>query len=260
MSALTSRMDELGGLASKLQQQAAAGKVPASDAVEQILSAFLGLLSTLRASLPATAGSSSSSSSLGTSKALAALDRCQEQAYAGARMIREAAARQDGLTPDATVQYLNSLLVQLAADLTAELAALGPAEAAAAFKTGLPTSSGGSGQGGSSWRATPSQTGVQLGGSNALQELQSALAGGVGQGLAAAGSAVQEVCVGSKPSGCQSLTLEGLSTSKAASCHWDEVNGTAYLFHALHAHFLSGKLHQFAHSNSSLTLASLASL
>jgi len=184
-------MDELGSLASRLQQQAAAGKVPASDAVEQILSAFLSLLSTLRASLPAAAGSSGSP---GASKALAALDRCQEQANAGARMVREAAARQDGVTPDAAVQYLNSLLVQLAADLQAELAALGPAEAAAAFKTGLQTSSGGSGQGAPSWRATPSQTGVQLGGSNALQELQSTLTGGVGQGLAAAGSAVQEVC------------------------------------------------------------------
>jgi hypothetical protein len=184
-------MSELTTLATKLQQQAAAGKLPAGEAVEQVLSAFLSLLGLLRGSLTASGGSA------GSSKALAALDRCQEQANAGARMVQQAASKQGGVAPDAAVQHLATLLVQLAADLSAELVALGPADAGATakFKFELPAGFGSSrtGSTGGSRQASGGQQagGVQLG--DALQELQGVLAGGVEQGLAAAGGAVKEV-------------------------------------------------------------------
>lgn len=192
MTTLNRQTAELTALAAKLQQQAAAGKLPASEAVEQVLSAFLSLLGLLRTSLSASGGSGSSN------KALAALDRCQEQAKTGARLVREAASKQGVVAPDAAVQHLATLLVQLAADLSAELVALGPADAAAAakFKFELPAGFGSSraGSDGASRQASSGQAGgVQLG--DALQELQGVLAGGVEQGLAAAGGAVKEVCL-----------------------------------------------------------------
>lgn len=180
-------MGDLATLAAKLQQQAAAGKLPASEAVDHVLTAFLNLLGLLHGSL------SASGSSAGSNKALAALDRCQEQASAGARMVREAAGKQGGVSADAAVQHLSKLLAQLAADLSRELISLGPADAARSVKVEMPGGFGGSsaGSSGGSWRATPSQSNAQLGG--ALQELQGVLAGGVEQGLTAAGGAVKEV-------------------------------------------------------------------
>lgn len=188
MTALNRQTSELTTLAAKLQLQAAAGKLPASEAVEQVLSAFLSLLGLLRGSLSVSGGSGSST------KALAALDRCQEQAKTGARMVREAASKQGGVAPDAAVQHLATLLVQLAADLSAELVA--DAADAAKFKFELPAGFGSSraGSNGASRQASSGQGGgVQLG--DALQELQGVLAGGKEQGLAAAGGAVKEVCV-----------------------------------------------------------------
>lgn len=198
MSALNSKMGELTTLAAKLQQQAAAGKLPANEAVEQVLTAFLNLLGLLRGNLSASGGSASSN------KALAALDRCQEQANAGTRMVREAASKQGGVSADAAVQHLSTLLAQLAADLSAELLALGPAEAISTIKFDLPAgfASSRAGSGGASWRATPMQSGAQPG--DALQELQGVLAGGVEQGTAAAGGAVKEVSAACKaPAGSQ---------------------------------------------------------
>jgi hypothetical protein len=194
-SVLNTKMAELGSLAQKVQQQAAAGQLPASEAVEQVLTAFLNLLGLLRPSLSASGGSNT-----GSKKALTALDRCQQQANAGARMVREAAGKQGGVAGDVAVQQLSKLLMQLAGDLSAELLALGPADAAASIKLQLPggfgssDSSSSSGGQGASWRATPIQSGAQLDGSKALQELQAVLAGGVEQGLAAAGGAMKEVC------------------------------------------------------------------
>jgi hypothetical protein len=196
MSVLNTKVGELGSLAQQLQQQAAAGKLPASEAVAQILTAFLNFLGLLRPSLSASGGSSA-----GSNKALVALDRCQQQANAGARMVREAAGKQGGVSGDVAVQQLSKLLTQLAGDLSAELLALGPADAAGSMQLQLQlpagfsssSSSGSSGSIGASWRATPSQSGTQVDGSKALQELQAVLAGGVEQGLAAAGGAVKEV-------------------------------------------------------------------
>jgi hypothetical protein len=184
MSALNTKMGDLTTLAAKLQQQAAAGKLPASEAVDQVLTAFLNLLGLLRGSLSASGGSASSN------KALAALDRCQEQANAGARMVREAASKQGGVSADAAVQHLSTLLTQLAADLSRELISLGPADAARSIKFELPGGFGGSSAGGSggNWRATPSQGSAQL-----VDVLQGVLAGGMEQGLTAAGGAVKEV-------------------------------------------------------------------
>lgn len=136
-------------------------------------------------------------------------------------MVREAAGRQGGISADIAIQHLMTLLQQLAADLTSELIALGPAEAAKLKPAGLQSgarsaaaggqaegsaswratpsqsavssAAGGLAEGGTSWRAMPSQSGVQLGGSKALQELQGVLAGGMEQGLAASGDAVKEV-------------------------------------------------------------------
>jgi hypothetical protein len=187
MSALNNKIGNLTTLAAKLQQQAAAGKLPASEAVDQVLTAFLDLLGLLRGSLSASGGIASSN------KALAALNRCQAQANAGARMVREAAGKQGSVSADAAVQHLSVLLVQLAAGLSRELISLGPADAARSNKFELLGVLGGSSARGSgeSWRATPSHGGAQLG--DALQDLQGVLAGGMDQGLPAAGGAVKEV-------------------------------------------------------------------
>lgn len=182
MTTLNAKMGNLTGLAGQLQKRAAAGQLSAVDAVEQVLTAFLSLLAALRGKTG------------GNSKAAAALDRCQEQANVGARMLRDAAGRQQGgISADQAVVYMTDLLQQLTADLSAELVGLSPADAAAKLGVSLGSSDGTGAAPG--WRATPSQSGARPSGSSgdALQQLQGVLAGGVEAGLAAAGGAVKEV-------------------------------------------------------------------
>lgn len=188
MSALNSGMVNLTSLTAELKQAAQQGNLSAANAVEEVLTAFLRLLGLLRGSLGAAGGSSSSSK-----KALAAVDRCQEAANTAARIVREAASRQGkgGMSADTAVTYLVHVFGQLAAELSAELVALGPAEAASAFKLEFP---GGIATGGDGRGASSSAVGAaQGGGSKALSELQGLLAGGVEKSMAVAGGAVNEV-------------------------------------------------------------------
>lgn len=114
-----------GGIASlrstakELQQQAAAGALPADKAIENLMAGFNQLIGAVSAAgLSANGGSRSRSSS----HVQSAVNKCRVQASTGAHMILEAVQRQD-ISTERAIQYLTSLMRQLAADLSADLAA-----------------------------------------------------------------------------------------------------------------------------------------
>lgn len=131
--ALDAQVTSLRAKAGQLQLQAASGSTTTSEAVKALLGQFSDALGAIEDSVAA--GAASGSAAGGASSSLqAALQRCRKDAVSGARMVAEAAAQQD-ISGERAVQYLSSLLRQLAADVSSELAAQGKQQQAGAAAT-----------------------------------------------------------------------------------------------------------------------------
>jgi hypothetical protein len=117
--ALDAQVTNLRAKAGQLQLQAASGSTSTSEAVKSLLGQFSDAIRAIEQNV--TAGAASGEADAAANASLqAALQRCRKDAVTGARMVAEAAARQD-ISSERAVQYLSSLLRQLAADVSTEL-------------------------------------------------------------------------------------------------------------------------------------------
>jgi hypothetical protein len=117
--ALDAQVTSLRAKAGQLQLQAASGSTTTSEAVKALLGQFSDAIGAIEQNV--TAGTVSGGASAAANASLqTALQRCRKDAVTGARMVAEAAARQD-ISSERAVQYLSSLLRQLAADVSSEL-------------------------------------------------------------------------------------------------------------------------------------------
>jgi hypothetical protein len=138
--ALDAQVTSLRAKAGQLQLQAASGSTSTSEAVKSLLGQFSDAIGAIEQNV--TAGTSSGGLDAAANASLqAALQRCRKDAVTGARMVAEAAARQD-ISSERAVQYLSSLLRQLAADVSTELTQQGKQQkqtpAAAADSAAMP--------------------------------------------------------------------------------------------------------------------------
>jgi hypothetical protein len=117
--ALDAQVTSLRAKAGQLQLQVASGSTSTSEAVKALLGQFSDALGGIEKSVGA--GAASGGAAAATASLQAALQRCRKDAVTGARMVAEAAAQQN-ISSERAVQYLSSLLRQLAADVSNELA------------------------------------------------------------------------------------------------------------------------------------------
>jgi hypothetical protein len=113
--ALDAQVTSLRAKAGQLQLQTASGSTTTHEAVKALLGQFSDALGAIEKSVAAGTAASGANSPLQD-----ALQRCRKDAASGARMVAEAAARQD-ISSERAVQYLSSLLRQLASDVSNEL-------------------------------------------------------------------------------------------------------------------------------------------